>query len=125
MELLAVDRARAAVRDAATRDGSALGSTFGYLPEPQRELAAPAPPAGTIEIVTRASALDYSVFLLSHLLCEAPEDPRRQDLEELWSCRRGRARASTDPHAPRASARRSSCRKSRAIGLATTSAATT
>ena len=54
------DRARAAVRDAATRDGSALGSTFGYLPEPQRELAAPAPPAGTIEIVTRASALDYS-----------------------------------------------------------------
>jgi phage gp29-like protein len=60
MELLAVDRARAAVRDAATRDGSALGSTFGYLPEPQRELAAPAPPAGTIEIVTRASALDYS-----------------------------------------------------------------
>lgn len=60
MELLAVDRARAAARDSAARDGAALGSTFGYLPEPQRELAAPAPPAGTIEIVTRASSLDYS-----------------------------------------------------------------
>ncbi|HEX8112562.1 MAG TPA: hypothetical protein VF516_32755, partial [Kofleriaceae bacterium] len=47
MEVLAVDRARAAVRDSVVRDVAALGSTFGYLPEPQRELAAPAPPAGS------------------------------------------------------------------------------
>src|SRR5215467_11389168 len=60
MELLAVDQARAAVRNAAARDGAALGSTFGYLPEPQRELVTSGPPVGTIEIVTRASALDYS-----------------------------------------------------------------
>ena len=48
------------MRDSAARDGAALGSTFGYLPETRRDLATPAPPAGSIEIVTRASALDYS-----------------------------------------------------------------
>src|SRR5262249_18358005 len=45
----AVEQARAAVQG---------WSTFGYLPEPQRELATPVPLAGTIEIVTRGSAPD-------------------------------------------------------------------
>lgn len=44
----AVDEARAALR------------TFSYLPEPQPELTAPAPPAGKIEIVTTPSTLDYT-----------------------------------------------------------------
>jgi hypothetical protein len=49
---------RCATPPRATGQRSARPSS--YLPEPQRELTAPAPPAGTIEIVTRASALDYS-----------------------------------------------------------------
>src|SRR5262249_56092925 len=53
-------RPRPSLRGPAARARPAPGVTLGHLPEPQRALATPAPPAGSIEIVTRASALDYS-----------------------------------------------------------------